>query len=185
VILWLFHYEENDLKYLALKVHGDDNIFTVSPRFPKFNLEYLSAGFMHWFGMCFTTADKKPHMLPYLLENPDFLSRTWMTHETGYQVHALNLSSICSMLTYVRKSEYTTLEESYQQNIDAASMELVYHGKEKYEQILGALSLLNRQLGFNFKFRNYKYWRTKWLLGWNNITSNKVTSLFGDVEHYY
>jgi Holliday junction resolvase-like predicted endonuclease len=119
-----------------MMTYGDDNIGSVSPRFPEFNIKGCSE-FLAEFGQVYTMPDKESALTEYLQPNEfEFLKRFSVYHtDLGVDVGALLEKSIFKSLhCYLRPKgcPLTPLEAS-SQNIDGALREWFNHGKEIYE----------------------------------------------------
>jgi hypothetical protein len=117
--------------------YGDDNIGTVSPKYPKFNIKDCSH-FLAEYGQVYTMPDKESELTEYLsVDDFEFLKRTSVHHPAlGVSVGALLDSSIFKSLhCYMRpKGCPLTPHEACAQNIDGALREWFNHGKEVYEK---------------------------------------------------
>lgn len=120
----------------AMVTYGDDNIGTVSEKYPLFNIKACSE-FLAQYGQVYTMPDKESELRPYLDEGEfEFLKRTSVHHPAlDVELGALaNKSIIKSLHCYMRpKGAPLTCEEACALNIDTAIREWFNHGEEVYE----------------------------------------------------
>jgi hypothetical protein len=117
--------------------YGDDNIGSVAPTHPLFNIKGCSE-FLGKHGQIYTMPDKTSELVPYLdVEDFEFLKRKSMYHpKLGVHVGALLEKSIFKSLhCYMRpKGAPLTPEQACAQNLDTALREWFGHGEEIYEE---------------------------------------------------
>ncbi|QBY91920.1 nonstructural polyprotein [Cylindrotheca closterium RNA virus 02] len=121
---------------IALMTYGDDNIGSVSPDFPEFNIKG-AAEFLGDHGQIYTMPDKESELKAHLdPKDFEFLKRFSVYHpKLGYNIGALlDKSIIKSLHCYMRpKGCPLTPEEACAQNIDTALREWFNHGEDVYE----------------------------------------------------
>jgi hypothetical protein len=119
-----------------MMTYGDDNIGSVSEKYPKFNIKGCSE-FLGKYGQHYTMPDKDSELSAYLEpENFEFLKRFSVYHpQLGLHVGALLDSSIMKSLhCYLRpKNAPLTPKEACAVNIDGALREWFNHGQKVYE----------------------------------------------------
>lgn len=120
-----------------IMTYGDDNIGSVSPDYPEFNIKGCSE-FLASYGQVYTMPDKESELKAYLDPNDfEFLKRKSYYHSgIGQHVGALLEDSIFKSLhCYMRpKGSPLTPQEACAQNIDGAMREWFNHGYEVYEK---------------------------------------------------
>lgn len=120
-----------------IMTYGDDNIGSVDPKYPEFNIKGCSE-YLENLGQIYTMPDKDSELRPYIdIEQFEFLKRSNVYHEDiKCNVGALSESSIFKSLhCYLRgKGCPLTPKEACAINIDTALREWFYHGKEIYEK---------------------------------------------------
>jgi hypothetical protein len=120
----------------SMVTYGDDNIGSVSPDYPDFNIK-ACAEFLATYGQIYTMPDKESALSPYLAEGEfEFLKRESIHHpRLGRHLGALDLKSIYKSLhCYMRPKKHPlTPEQACALNIDTAMRELFNHGKDTYE----------------------------------------------------
>lgn len=121
---------------VALMTYGDDNIGSVSPDYPKFNIKG-AAEFLGKHGQIYTMPDKESVLQAHLdPEDFEFLKRFSVFHpKLNCNIGALlDKSIIKSLHCYMRpKGCPLTPEEACAQNIDTALREWFNHGEDVYE----------------------------------------------------
>jgi hypothetical protein len=121
----------------AMVTYGDDNIGTVSKKYPNFNIKGCSE-FLAKYGQVYTMPDKESELKPYLDANEfEFLKRVNVFHpKLGVSVGALLDKSIFKSLhCYLRpKKAPLSPHEACAQNIDTALREWFNHGESVYEK---------------------------------------------------
>jgi len=129
----------SDIKFrdaAKIMTYGDDNIGSVSEKYPKFNIKGCSE-FLEGYGQKYTMPDKDSELSAYLKpENFEFLKRFSVWHaDLGAHVGALLDSSIMKSLhCYLRpKNAPLTPKEACATNIDGALREWFNHGEDVYE----------------------------------------------------
>jgi hypothetical protein len=119
-----------------MMTYGDDNIGTVDPKYPEFNIKACSE-FLATYGQTYTMPDKESELTPYLDEDEfEFLKRESIYHpRLGKHLGALSRKSIYKSLhCYIRgKGHPLTPDEACALNIDTAIREFFNHGKDVYE----------------------------------------------------
>nr|QUS52725.1 hypothetical protein 1 [Mute swan feces associated picorna-like virus 20] len=119
-----------------MMTYGDDNIGTVHPDYPEFNIKGCSE-FLATYGQIYTMPDKESELTPYLKEGEfEFLKRTSVYHpELGVNLGALADKSIFKSLhCYMRpKGCPNTPKEACAINIDTGLREWFNHGPDTYE----------------------------------------------------
>lgn len=120
-----------------MMTYGDDNIGSVSPKYPKFNIRGCSE-FLKEYGQTYTMPDKESDLQDYLNEDEfEFLKRASVLHpKLGVSLGALLEDSIFKSLhCYLRpRGCILTPNEACAQNIDTALREWFNHGEELYEK---------------------------------------------------
>ena len=106
-------------------------------------------------------------------EDITFLQRHLNTVE-GKVALALNPVSILASLSYIRKGN----EETLQQNCRAALIESVYHGRDYFEWLRGALSECDREAGTSLNLPTWNELHTKW----SQTYSHSLPALSGDAK---
>jgi hypothetical protein len=133
-----------------MMTYGDDNIGTVSEKYPEFNIKGCSE-FLASYGQEYTMPDKESELVPYLKEEDfEFLKRSNVYHEAlDCNIGALSEKSIFKSLhCYMRpkKCPLTPLE-ACSLNIDGALREWFNHGPIVYEsrrqQMVEVATLMN------------------------------------------
>lgn len=119
-----------------MMTYGDDNIGSVSPDFPEFNIKGVSE-FLAGYGQVYTMPDKESELVPYLnIDDFEFLKR-FNVHHTDLNCNVgalLDKSIFKSLHCYLRpKGCVLTPNEACAQNIDNALREWFNHGREIYE----------------------------------------------------
>lgn len=121
----------------SMMTYGDDNIGSVSPMYPKFNIKDCSI-FLEEYGQTYTMPDKESELRPYLRpEEFEFLKRTSVYHpELNGHLGALTEDSIFKSLhCFMRgKREENSEDLACALNIDGALREWFNHGEEVYEK---------------------------------------------------
>jgi hypothetical protein len=128
---------EDFRKVVHIMTYGDDNIGSVAPTHPLFNIKGCSE-FLGKHGQIYTMPDKTSELVPYLdVEDFEFLKRKSIYHpKLGVHVGALLEKSIFKSLhCYMRpKGAPLTPEQACAQNLDTALREWFGHGEEIYEE---------------------------------------------------
>jgi hypothetical protein len=128
---------EDFRKAVHIMTYGDDNIGSVSPDYPLFNIKDCSE-FLGEHGQIYTMPDKTSELKSYLDEDEfEFLKRKSVYHpKLGVHVGALLEKSIFKSLhCYMRpKGAPLSPEQACAQNIDNALREWFGHGQEVYEE---------------------------------------------------
>jgi hypothetical protein len=128
---------EDFRKAVHIMTYGDDNIGSVSPEYPLFNIKDCSE-FLGEHGQIYTMPDKTSELKSYLDEDEfEFLKRKSVYHpKLGVHVGALLEKSIFKSLhCYMRpKGAPLSPEQACAQNIDNALREWFGHGQEVYEE---------------------------------------------------
>lgn len=126
----------NFRKAAHMMTYGDDNIGSVSPLYPKFNIKGCSE-FLADYGQVYTMPDKESALKSYLPPDEfEFLKRFSVYHpKLGVEIGALLDKSIFKSLhCYMRpRGCPLTPDEACAQNIDTALREWFNHGESVYE----------------------------------------------------
>lgn len=121
----------------AMMTYGDDNIGSVHPDYPEFNIKNLSI-FLGEYGQIYTMPDKTSELVAYMnLDDAEFLKRQSVYHAAlGQRVGALDEASLFKSLHCVLRPKKSplTMEEACAQNIDGAIYEWFNHGPSVYEE---------------------------------------------------
>jgi hypothetical protein len=119
-----------------MMTYGDDNVGTVSSKYPLFNIKGFSE-FLAKYGQEYTMPDKESQLLPYLdIKDFEFLKRSNVYHkDIDCNIGALSEKSIFKSLhCYLRpKKCELTPSEACALNIDNALREWFNHGPDVYE----------------------------------------------------
>jgi hypothetical protein len=120
-----------------MMTYGDDNIGSVHPDYPEFNIKNLSI-FLGEYGQIYTMPDKTSELVAYMnLDDAEFLKRQSVYHAAlGQRVGALDEASLFKSLHCVLRPKKSplTMEEACAQNIDGAIYEWFNHGPSVYEE---------------------------------------------------
>lgn len=123
-------------KAANMATYGDDNIGSVSPEYPRFNIKEFSA-FLAQYGQTYTMPDKTAELQLYLDEGDfEFLKRESVYHHRlGVHVGALSKDSIYKSLhCFLRpKGSPLTPNQAAAQNLDTGLREMFNHGRDDYE----------------------------------------------------
>jgi len=129
----------HDIKFrdaAHMMTYGDDNIGSVHPAYPEFNIKGCSE-FLASYGQIYTMPDKESELRPYLEPGEfEFLKRFNVYHpRLKMNIGALLDKSVFKSLhCYMRpKGCVNTPEQACALNIDTGLREWFNHGPEKYE----------------------------------------------------
>jgi hypothetical protein len=135
-----------------MMTYGDDNIGSVSPDYPEFNIKGCSE-FLATYGQVYTMPDKESELTEYLDPSEfEFLKRFSVYHpRLGVSTGALLEKSIFKSLhCYMRpKGCPLTPEEACAQNIDTALREWFNHGEEVYEKRRAQMREIAKEAGIS------------------------------------
>jgi len=157
-------------EHCAFIFYGDDNFGSVSDGVKEwFNMKEF-AKFCHDFGMVYTSPTKGTFDEFLRDDQLIFLARKFIFRD-GYWWAPLDLDSIYGMLHFNRKVSYasklagTTEMEQLQVNIDTASRELLHHGREIYNQVMGEVRERIEKVGLvgKLEVREFDFWYNKFL----------------------
>lgn len=157
-----------------MMTYGDDNIGTVSSKYPEFNIKGCSE-FLAEFGQEYTMPDKESELKPYLdPKDFEFLKRFNVFHkELNCNIGALLEKSIFKSLhCYMRpKKCELTPQEACALNIDGALREWFNHGRDVYElrreqmrevAILSGISHMCTGLDLSY-YDRCKEWKSRYI----------------------
>lgn len=127
-------------QYVRQKKFGDDGIAGVHPDIRHwYNCQTVAVIAKQMFNHEHTTPTKSLTLpLFFNIQDGDYLCRKFIKDKTpdggGYIFAQLSLNSITTMVQYVHKHEVMSKHEMMRINMINALRELIYHGKELYEQ---------------------------------------------------
>jgi len=121
-------------KFVYLLVLGDDNVFSVDPKYVVHFNEKVLGELMPKLGQIYTSADKESELSEELhaLEDVTFLKRKWrFCPEAGRFVAPLELNSILDIGNWVKKGGNHVGDT--EKNIEVMLHELSFWGREIYD----------------------------------------------------
>lgn len=125
--------------YVKSKKFGDDGISGIVKAIRTwFNCVTLAAMAKTMYNHDHTAPNKSSNMPEmFLIAEADYLCRRFIRDpDTHYIFAQLSMESIHSMVQYVHKHETMTKNQCMRVNMENALKELVYHGKEAYDEHL-------------------------------------------------
>jgi hypothetical protein len=126
--------------YISQKKFGDDGCAGVHPDIRHwYNCKTVAAMAKQMFNQEHTAPNKSLDLPTFFkINDADYLCRRFIQDTTpdggGYIFAQLSLNSITTMVQYVHKHESMTKHQMMRINMDNALRELVYHGRDLYEQ---------------------------------------------------
>jgi hypothetical protein len=126
--------------YISQKKFGDDGCAGVHPDIRHwYNCKTVAAMAKQMFNQEHTAPNKSLDLPTFFkINDADYLCRRFIRDTTpdggGYIFAQLSLNSITTMVQYVHKHESMTKHQMMRINMDNALRELVYHGRDLYEQ---------------------------------------------------
>jgi hypothetical protein len=133
--------------FVNLMTYGDDNIMNVSEQIPSFNHTSIQLK-LREVGVGYTMADKNAPSIPYInISECSFLKRTWRYDDDfGGYVAPLDHDSIEKMLMVWNRSKTISEQEQCIAVVSSAVMEYAYYGRMVFEDKIGMLKQMVRDL---------------------------------------
>lgn len=132
----------------GLLAYGDDNIFIIHPELRSVIKPEMITEQMKVFGMTYTSGDKHGEIVYQDFSQVKILKRSFVFNESLCRwTMPLDLDVITEVLQWDRKKNEHEKLDQLKMNLDFLSLELVYHGKKKWEEIMDeAIALISQKI---------------------------------------
>lgn len=158
--------EHDFAEHVALSVYGDDNIATVSPRTPWYNMESIAKSMAQW-GVTYTPPKVGDvDMAEYVPRDKVSYLKRYFLPIKGHIRAPLPKERIRDTLNWVRKSPNDL--EALKQNIEATCIEMSHWGEEEYNTFVREVREACCRHHISVVFKPFQYY-------WHACLSGNIT----------